>query len=167
MSVKAWVLSSITSDMPTSKLPSTVREKCGNLSSADPLFDVPTPVEMLLGADIYPKVWSHKAVSLGHGYPTAFNSIFGWAVVGPLQHINAPNPRALPVQISSSIESLLEKFWSIEEPEAAPPVFTQEGHCEEILRFGDVQKWQRTVHGPIAVPGWSTYCLSWNATNCS
>lgn len=27
----------------------------------------------------------------------------------------------------------MEKFWSIEEPEAAPPVFTQEGHCEEIF----------------------------------
>jgi len=59
MSVKAWVLSSITLDMPTLKLPSTVREKCGNLSLADPLFDVPAPVEILLGADIYPMVWSH------------------------------------------------------------------------------------------------------------
>lgn len=133
MSVRAWVLSSITSDMPTSKLPSAVREKCGDLSLADPLFDVPAPVEILLGADIYPMVWSHETVSLGQGHPTAFNSIFGWAIVGPLQHINAPNPRALPVQISSSIESLMEKFWSVEEPEAAPPVFTQEGHCEEIF----------------------------------
>jgi len=107
MSVKAWVLSSITSDMPTSKLLSTVREKYGNLSLADPLFYVPVPVEILLGADIYLMVWSHETVSLGHGYPTAFNSIFSWAIVGPLQHIEAPNPRALPVQISSSIESLM------------------------------------------------------------
>ncbi|XP_008190090.1 uncharacterized protein LOC103311953 [Acyrthosiphon pisum] len=133
MPVRAWVLSSITSDMPTSKLPSTVREKCGDLSLADPLFDIPAPVEILLGADIYPMVWSHETVSLGHGYPTAFNSIFGWAIVGPLQHIKAPSPRALPVQISSSVESLMEKFWNVEEPEAAPPVFTQEGQCEEIF----------------------------------
>jgi len=133
MPVRAWVLSSITSEMPTSKLPSTVREKCGDLSLADPLFDIPAPVEILLGADIYPMVWSHETVSLGHGYPTAFNSIFGWAIVGPLQLIKAPSPRALPVQISSSVESLMEKFWNIEEPEAAPPVFTQEGQCEEIF----------------------------------
>jgi len=146
--VKAWVLQSITSDMPTSKLPSTVREKCGNLSLADPLFDTPAPVELLLGADIYPVIWSHEAVSLGRGYPTAFKSVFGWAVVGPLQHFNASSSCSLPVQISSSMESLMEKFWSIEEPEAAPLRFTEEGHCEEIFCLEMV----KTSKGQFMVP---------------
>uniref|UniRef100_A0A2S2PGT2 Integrase catalytic domain-containing protein n=1 Tax=Schizaphis graminum TaxID=13262 RepID=A0A2S2PGT2_SCHGA len=83
--VKTWVLSSITSDMPARQLPSQVRAKCGNLFLADPMFDKPVPVELLIGADIFPQVWNDKSDSLGSGYPSVYSSIFGWVLIGPVQ----------------------------------------------------------------------------------
>lgn len=50
------VLPKITSLMSNEKLPDTVRERYGHLSLADPWFDVPGPIEMLIGSDLYPFV---------------------------------------------------------------------------------------------------------------
>lgn len=55
--VKAWVLPTITVDMPTRPLSAYLRESCSHLSLADPNFDKPAPIELLLGADVYPQLW--------------------------------------------------------------------------------------------------------------
>ncbi|XP_050054516.1 uncharacterized protein LOC126549427 [Aphis gossypii] len=132
--VKAWVLSSITSDMPARQLPSQVRAKCGDLFLADPMFDKPAPVELLIGADIFPQVWNDKSDSLGPGYPSVYSSIFGWVLIGPVQTHPDLGAQSMLVSLVSSMETLMEKFWNVEEPEAAPPQFTENGLCEELFR---------------------------------
>jgi len=71
--------------MPARQLPSQVQAKCGNLFLADPMFDKPAPVELLIGADIFSRVWNDKSDSLGPGYPSVYCSIFGWVLIGPIQ----------------------------------------------------------------------------------
>jgi len=60
-SVKAWVLPRITIDLLSRQLPSIIRNKCANLDLADPRFDVPAPIELLLGADVFPLVWGDRS----------------------------------------------------------------------------------------------------------
>jgi len=41
---------------------------------------------------------------------------------------------SMPVSLTTSIKSLMENFWRVEEPESPPEVFTDEGRCEHIFR---------------------------------
>lgn len=73
-SVKAWVLPMITVDLPAKHLPSFIRNKCAHLDLADPSFDRPALIELLLGADVFPLVWGDRSVVLGTGLPSAFST---------------------------------------------------------------------------------------------
>ncbi|XP_060867718.1 uncharacterized protein LOC132942989 [Metopolophium dirhodum] len=146
--VKPWVLSAITSDMPARQLPVQVRAKCSHLTLADPSFDEPAPVEMLIGADIFPQVWKNKCSSLGPGFPSAYSSVFGWVLIGPVQEHPDIGAQAMLVSLVSSMESIMERFWKVEEPEAAPPQFTEDGLCEELIN----SEMRRDARGWFAVP---------------
>jgi len=50
--------------------------------------------------------------------------------------------------LSSSIESLIQRFWEIEEPDKAPPTLTEEGTCEGIF----VSETYRDSSGQFVVP---------------
>jgi len=135
LELPAWTLPSITSSMPSIPLPSTVRERCSHLLLADPNFDSPAPIELLLGADVFPQVLRHKRQSLGPGLPTAFDTIFGWIILGPIdqQFFSAPPQSFVTSSFTTSIESMMERFWQVEEPDEAPSSFTDEGKCEDIF----------------------------------
>ncbi|CAI6346507.1 unnamed protein product [Macrosiphum euphorbiae] len=148
--VKPWVLSTITSDMPARQLPVQVRAKCSHLMLADPSFDEPAPVEMLIGADIFPQVWKNKFSSLGPGFPSVYSSVFGWVLIGPVQEHPDIGAQAMLVSLVSSMESIIERFWKVEEPEAAPPQFTEDGLCEELLN-SEMRKDQ--AHQPSTYDG--------------
>lgn len=52
------------------------------------------------------------------------------------------------VCMTSSVESMMEKFWSIEEPAEALVKFTEEGRCEEVLQT----ETERDNNGRFVVP---------------
>jgi len=130
ITVKAWVLPTITADMPCQQLTVGVREGCSHLKLADPYFDTPAPVELLLGADVFPQVWVGEQRSLGHGLPSAYSSVFGWVLIGPVLQNVSSSAHCMLATLHPSIESLMERFWDVEEPEEAPLQFTDEGCCE-------------------------------------
>ncbi|KAL4143914.1 hypothetical protein QTP88_006168 [Uroleucon formosanum] len=41
--------------------------------------------------------------------------------------------QSMPVAMTVSIEGLMERFWQVEEPEAAPATFTDERRCEKLF----------------------------------
>ncbi|CAI6362474.1 unnamed protein product [Macrosiphum euphorbiae] len=148
ISVKPWVLSSITTDMPARQLPAQVRARCSHLTLADPSFDKPAPVDMLIGADIFPQVWNDKSSSLGPGFPSVYSSVFGWVLIGPVQEHPDIGAQSMLVSLASSMEALMERFWLVEEPDAAPQQFTEDGLCEELFH----SEVSRDSQGRFSVP---------------
>lgn len=135
MLVKAWVLPTITSDIPSQRLATGIKKSCSHLQLADPYFDTPGPVELLLGADVFPQVWFGERKFIGRGLPVAYRTVFGWLLMGPIQQLaKRVQVRCMLATISPSIESLMEGFWKMEEPEEAPLQFTDEGRCEAKFR---------------------------------
>lgn len=116
--------------MPNRQLITGIRESCSHLKLADPHFDTPAPVELLLGADVFPEVWIGEQCQLGHGLPSAYSSVFGWVLIGPVFQEGNLNAHCMLTTLSVSMESLMERFWEVEEPEEAPLQSTDEGYCE-------------------------------------
>jgi len=66
------ILPNITGLMPNESLPTFVRGKYEHLLLADPKFDVPTRIDMLIGSDIFPHIVRPRAEIIHHlGYPSA------------------------------------------------------------------------------------------------
>ncbi|KAF0736570.1 Integrase catalytic domain-containing protein, partial [Aphis craccivora] len=151
-----WSMPKITGLSPSVQLPASVRDKCAHLVLADPKFDSPAPVELLLGADIFAQVLRNGRNDLGIGLPTAFETIFGWILLGPV----SPNIATVPPQtvmtslLVTSVESLVERFWEVEEPDEIPSSFTEEGKCEEIFSRETYRDWSGrfVVPLPFRVP---------------
>ncbi|XP_050440079.1 uncharacterized protein LOC126845475 [Adelges cooleyi] len=125
------ILQQITTTMPTSPLPSAVRECYKHLLLADPTFDTPAPIDMLIGGDLFPHVMRPRGGIIHHnGLPSAINTHFGWIVCGSLQEQSTSPVHSLSVA-SVKLDDLMRSFWAIEE--AATPIesITEEQRCEE------------------------------------
>lgn len=148
---QAWVLSSITTDMPRQELSQGVVAQFAHLALADPTFLTPSPIDVLLGADVFASILDGKRVEVGDNLPVAFGSIFGWILIGPILGSNHPSVadfHSIPVSLTTSIQYMMDRFWQVEEPERAPEEFTDEGKCEIIFQNGH----QRSADGRFSVP---------------
>ncbi|XP_015367520.1 PREDICTED: uncharacterized protein LOC107164278 [Diuraphis noxia] len=134
--------------MPRQSLPEIVAQKFTHLALADPSFATPSPIDLLLGADIFSSALNGKRVEVGNVYPVAFGSIFGWILIGPVPSNAMSAFHAIPVSLTTSIESLMDRFWHVEEPDAAPETFTVDGKCEAIFR----NECSRDPEGRFTVP---------------
>lgn len=105
-------------------------------------------MDILLGADVYATIMNGHKTVIEASLPSAFNSIFGWILIGPTPNMNAESHHALPVSLTVSIEEQMHRFWDIDEPEIAPDTFTEEGRCECIFRNECV----RLPDGRFSVP---------------
>jgi len=148
LKTKAWVLPAITSNMPRRSLDTSVKDRFANLALADPTFNIASPVDVLLGADLFAQIVDGRKVTVAADLPTAFGSIFGWILIGPVLQTAVDCHASLPVSLTVSVENLIEKFWRAEEPAMPPPSFTEDGRCEEVF----VAEYKRLPSGRFSVP---------------
>jgi len=145
-SVNAWIMPNIVSDMPSHNLPKLLKDKFSHLALADPCFDRSSPIDMLLGADVFSRNMDGNRVSIDDSLPVAYGSVFGWVLMGKFS--DQRNQDNSAVALSVSLEGLVQRFWQIEEPDEAPTTFTCDGHCESIY----VSERTRDHRGRFLVP---------------
>ncbi|XP_065091454.1 uncharacterized protein LOC135712391 [Ochlerotatus camptorhynchus] len=90
VNVKAYVLSKFPRIVPNQRL-DPERLKClETLQLADPHFDKPGSIDIILGADVFLAILEDGKVKDGSGLPVAINSTFGWIVAGQVFDAAAP-----------------------------------------------------------------------------
>lgn len=67
---------------PSESLPETYKKNFRDLFLADSKFYASGPIDIIIGADLYPKVICEGVFSRT-GFPTAQSTIFGWIIYGP------------------------------------------------------------------------------------
>ncbi|CAI6364994.1 unnamed protein product [Macrosiphum euphorbiae] len=129
------VLKQITTAMPATRLPATVRQQYQHLRFADDKFDTPSRIDALFGADILPSlIRPHAGVEHHSGLPSALDTQLGWIIFGSFSTPNKSPPVTLTTAIApSSIDDLIKKFWLIEEPAAPSSPTTENQWCEEYF----------------------------------
>ncbi len=105
-----------------------------NLRLADPKFNFPNTVDMLLGLDVFWKVLNGRRIELGDGIPSLFDTRFGWVIGGTIDITNTTqnNNYAFTTLRNHDLQASLEKFWSIEDCTHSMPLTQDELKCEEI-----------------------------------
>ena len=101
------------------------------LKLADPSFDKPGQVDLLLGEDVLAGILLPEEVKGPPGTVSAWNTVFGWALRGPFIPDKPGPPAAVPEYVATCIavdatQDALVKFWELEEPPTPTHIMTPE-----------------------------------------
>lgn len=129
------ILDRISSNLPRVQLSNNVKARLKDYTLADPTFDTPGPIDLLLGADLFAQTLLGPAVDLGNNMPYALNTIFGYVVIGntPIS-ITSSKYAGISSFLSTNdleLHDTLKRFWTIEEPPVSTKLSPQEEECEK------------------------------------
>lgn len=131
---EAILLPKVCSDQPKMVIDTTNWQHIQDLPLADPQFQIPSSIDILLGAELVPYILRSGQI-FGHaGQPVALRTIFGWILQGPAG--NVPSNSSLVschVSLNPHMELALKKFWELEEvPTSRKLLSPDEQRCESI-----------------------------------
>ena len=116
------------------------------LALADPDYDKPGCIDILLGQDIWDELFLSGRIKGPQGTPSAWHTVFGWVVTG----LYVPDAPSLALTASAFYvashkanvvsDDLLSKFWLLEEPpkqetEFSPEEARVEKHYKDTHQF--------------------------------
>lgn len=116
-----FILDNITQDLPRAKITPEVRSRMQHLMLADPTFDKPTPIDVLIGADLFASSVKGQFLSLGENMPVAIDTIFGYALLGstPVDSTCENSFHGLVTLLTTNgldLHTSIQQFWAVEEP---------------------------------------------------
>ncbi|CAH2208994.1 jg7382, partial [Pararge aegeria aegeria] len=126
--VDMYVMSKICGDQPVAKLQTHGFSHIAELHLADPGFDIPGPIDVLLGADVFADSLLGERIKGDARQPLAINSLFGWLLLGRTPLITSSLLRV--TTNSDELASIVQKFWELDLIPNASPLTPQEVACE-------------------------------------
>lgn len=155
------VLDEITHHLPTQQVfvdtQTSSSETClDDLTLADPRFNIPGKVELLLGAKLWPRILLPDMKFSPYG--VAHNTVFGWIVVGGVDpyctfafhSTTSPDEDATYQDVNNELNTLLKKFWELEGIGTAPTLTKEEEFCE--INFERTMKRNSTGRFIVTIP---------------
>lgn len=136
--VEVVILNKICSDIPNTLIKNSDFPHFSNLNLADPNFMQPLPIDMLLGADIFPYILQDGRKLSNAGMPVAINTIFGYVIMG--KHESRFSNISMTTFFSTTQDSdtfeldrTMKRFWEIEEIPKSNPLSREDEICENIF----------------------------------
>lgn len=142
ITVKAHVLNKVTTLLPTRKVSVKITTAFSSMALADPSFDTPNKIDLLLGAEVYSQILLDGLFRGSPGSVIAQNTKLGWILSGRTlgqvsQDENCHNIIVnMHTQLNDSDNNLLKKFWELEaEPSSikGKMLSEEEKLCEDFF----------------------------------
>ncbi|XP_075150731.1 uncharacterized protein LOC142224833 [Haematobia irritans] len=112
----ATVLQSISGNLHSFTVSQEVLSQIPDIRLADPNLFVSIPIDILLGADLYPRILLEGCVQIVAQSLIAQNSIFGWLVTGPISTSQIQKfTTTIALDEEESLDRTLLRFWELEE----------------------------------------------------
>ena len=129
--IDASVLTKMMNDLPSVCINTDNWEAVKELQLADPDFNKPAQVDLILGAGHYEDLMVGNNQLKEPNTPVTYRlSVFGWLVIGR-KNMQTSNSSNLQTCFVSSFEDNLQRFWEIEEVPATKHLTDEERRCEE------------------------------------
>nr|CAH7734506.1 unnamed protein product [Callosobruchus chinensis] len=135
--VEFLILDKITERLPSIGFDTSELKLPPGIQLSDTSFNVPSEIDILLGAGLFYQILRYGTRSLGPNKPVLQNTVFGWVLSGNLVLNNANHKKVPSVSCHSmqniEVQNQLEKFWQIEEIPDTKPMTLEETECERIF----------------------------------
>ncbi|XP_063825295.1 uncharacterized protein LOC135074843 [Ostrinia nubilalis] len=142
ITVKAHVLTKLTTFLPERQVDLKLWSHMPEMKLADPKFNVPNKIDLLLGAEVYCQILSEGLVKGPIGCPIAQNTRLGWILSGQVSESSKTEPscRNIITTLHTQVveeEFDLKRFWEIESDQCLlnkPHHTPEEQKCEEFFK---------------------------------
>ncbi|XP_070067119.1 uncharacterized protein [Drosophila virilis] len=139
----ALVTPTITDSQPSFVIGTSDWKISSNIRLADPAFNKPQRVDLLIGASLFYKLLSVGQIVLLPGLPLLQKTRLGWVVTGGFERPRSTSllaagrtPNSEASQLDVRLDELFRRFWEIESLEKPKVKATKEGaNCEQ--HFGN------------------------------
>lgn len=129
----AIILPTLCAEMPSTYIPKQSWPHITNLKLADPQFNTPSSVDLLLGADIFPHILLDGRLTGKKNEPSAMNTIFGWVLLGKVNYPTSPQINTFFTSLNSlALDNLIKRFWEIEEIPQINSYSPDDALCEKL-----------------------------------
>ncbi|CAH0730303.1 unnamed protein product, partial [Brenthis ino] len=139
VSMFCLVLKTISDDLPKHHF-NISSLKLNNLELADPSFNEPSPIDMLIGSDLFWDLIGSEQRSLGLNNPNLHSSKLGWLIAGPAPIQMQPPPKRFLtcnfLQRKDKLEDIqedLSQFWELENVPKSQPLSEEKRLCEKLF----------------------------------
>lgn len=140
-------LERITDNLPQIELNTKQLNIPEGITLADESFGTPGAIELLIGAELFWKLLCIGQIALSRDQPLLQKTQLGWIISGAMK-IDTANP-ALICHFTKTVDlnTQLERFWTIEEPQVHKIYSPEENYCENHF----VENYSRNVEGRFIV----------------
>ncbi|XP_061716620.1 uncharacterized protein LOC133524551 [Cydia pomonella] len=128
--LEMFVSPHICADQPIGRLNMSGWDDLKTLPLADPGFDIPGPIDVLLAADVFAESLLDQRLKRCVNQPRALNSVFGWLIVGKTRLassslLSVPSPNK-----DDSLNNIVQRFWEIDTVPHSSRLTPDEQRCE-------------------------------------
>ena len=128
-SQSALVLPRMTCKLPVARIQTSKWDHIASLNLADPNFNQPGHVDILLGAGVFLELLRAERRPGSNGSPSCVESHLGWLVVG---NYNGDSPTTVRVHHAlADLTEVLQTFWELEAIPNKKPSSHEEKSCEQ------------------------------------
>lgn len=125
-----FVIANICGDQPIARLNTSGWEEIKTLPLADPGFDIPGPIDVLLGADVFAESLLAQRLKSNASQPRALNSVFGWLLLGKTRLASPCLLSVMPPNIDGNLNNIVQRFWEIDNVPKSSRLTPEEHLCE-------------------------------------
>lgn len=129
--IDCHILPEITKVLPSSFVHISHVPIPSGLVLADPNFNVPSVVDILVGADVFWNVIGNKTIDLGKHLPTLCETKLGWLVSGSVSHSTSLSSNHCCHH--SSVTPDLTYFWELDNVSSKHSNSLEERMCEQLF----------------------------------
>ncbi|XP_050338689.1 uncharacterized protein LOC126765144 [Bactrocera neohumeralis] len=132
--LEAYVVPTITSVTPDTHIDAEAWSHLKDLPLADPTFATPSPVDLLVGADVLTGLFQEGFIQGSPEQLCALNTRLGWVVFGPVTssaHSTLHTSLTAKCVNEQRLDTLLRSFWELEEPIPSSEIHVDD--CETIF----------------------------------
>ncbi|KAJ8946634.1 hypothetical protein NQ317_003844 [Molorchus minor] len=129
------ILEKITERVPTSSIKMPNFGIPGNITLADPNFNIAGKIDILLGAEVFWELLCVGQINNGLGKPILQKTKLGWLVSGPISYNTLQNQTKTLCNLTciTNLENQIERFWKVEECNTEGKFSAEELQCERIF----------------------------------
>ncbi|XP_069358401.1 uncharacterized protein [Maniola hyperantus] len=137
VTISCLILPKLTGQLPKVAF-NTKGLNISNFQLADPTFNIPSDIDVILGAELFWCIIGTEQHSLGEHHPILRSSKLGWLIAGPIgpskkAHKSKPAQETSCnlVSCDSDLSNEITKFWELEKVPTKTSYTEEERHCEK------------------------------------
>lgn len=136
LKIDCFIIKQIAHMIPSEHFDTNPLNIPANIKLADPTFNSPSEIDMLLSADVFWSILSNEQISLGKDKPILNNTKLGWLVSGSLtfNRHNSIHKSFHCSIVETDIQNQLNRFFELESVPSVPQISKEEHECEQHFK---------------------------------